>query len=81
MVDLIIIIILAVLVSYKVTKPLVRSKQKKELIIYYTLLFFALGLVTMRAFDIKIPNPADVIVVFFGPVTKRLLKLMNIKGG
>ncbi|OIU71687.1 hypothetical protein [Rossellomorea aquimaris] len=46
------------------------KKKKKELIIYLTILTFGIGLFAAEAFHLEIPNPLNVIIFLFKPMTQ-----------
>jgi hypothetical protein len=56
---------------------LISLKLKKELYVFFCLLFMAAGFGIMQGLRIEIPNPFEIIAIVLDPVTNLMLKLLE----
>lgn len=75
MVDLIIILGISAVMLF-VDLPALKRK-KKELIVYLTILTCGIGLFAAEAFHLDIPNPLNVIIFLFKPMTQWINSLFK----
>lgn len=65
-----IIIIIYVFVTVLEYIPLIKKKNKGEIILYTVLLVVGLILLSLIAINIKLPNPTHLIKYILGPIIK-----------
>ncbi|MCF6137673.1 hypothetical protein [Pseudalkalibacillus berkeleyi] len=63
------IILLAILFIAVELPPLIREKRIYPSIIYIVVLLTGSTLLVLYGFDIKLPNPLDIVVYIFKPVS------------
>jgi hypothetical protein len=66
-----ILAIAAVIITIDVP-PLIKTKQKRELYVFFTLLVTAVVVSLLMNFNVNIPNPLDFIKWMFKPMTNVL---------
>lgn len=69
-----ILVITALIIAIDVP-PLMKQKQKKELILYFILLVIGVTLSSLISFDVKVPNPLDTVEKLVTPLINIIQRL------
>ncbi len=70
-------LLLAILFVTVELPPLIKEQQFYPSIIYFVLLAFASILLTLYGFDVKIPNPLNLVSYLFEPISTSILNLFK----
>lgn len=68
------ILLIAILIIVLEVPPLLKKKQKKELGFFLLLLLCGSGLSIAQGLDVNIPNPFDLIITIFKPISDLMMK-------
>jgi hypothetical protein len=71
------IIATGILISAIEIPPLLKKKQKKELIVFSILLLFAVALSIAESLRLPIPNPLDWITAIYKPISDFTYSLLK----
>lgn len=71
------IFFMAILISFIEVPNLLKSKLKKELWVFISLLFVGIGLGIIKSLNLEMPNPLDVIIMIYKPFSDGIYKLLK----
>lgn len=71
------ILLVAILIIVLEVPPLLKKKQKKELWVFSLLLLCGSGLGIAQGLDLNIPNPFDLIVTIYKPLSDLMMSLLK----
>ena len=56
---------------------LVKNQEKKELLVFMTLLVIGVGLSVAKALNLPIPNPLDALIFIYTPISEAVMSLLR----
>jgi len=71
------ILLIASVIVWIEVPPLLKKKQKKEIIVFSILLAIGIGMSMTMGFGISIPNPAEFLSFLLKPFSEGLTKYIN----
>ena len=71
------IVIVAILIFMAEAPSLLKNKAKRELWVFSVLFFIGVGLSITRGLNVRIPNPLDVLIIVYKPLSDLLTSLLN----
>jgi len=67
----------AILIFMAEAPSLLKNKAKRELWVFSVLLVIGVGLSITRGLNVSIPNPLDVLIIVYKPLSDLLTSLLN----
>ncbi|WP_044337190.1 MULTISPECIES: hypothetical protein [Rossellomorea] len=71
------LIIIAILIFVAEVPSLLRNKDKRELWVFSILFVIGVGLSIARGLKASIPNPMDVLIIVYKPLSDLLMSLLK----
>ncbi|WP_257348508.1 hypothetical protein [Pseudalkalibacillus decolorationis] len=71
------ILLIALLIIIFEVPSLWKSKQKKELWVFFLLLIFGVGLSIAKSLAVNIPNPLDWIIAVYKPFSDAMMNILK----
>jgi hypothetical protein len=71
------IVIVAILIFMSEAPSLLKNKAKRELWVFCVLFVIGVGLSITRGLNVSIPNPLDVLIIIYKPLSDLLTSLLN----
>lgn len=71
------IVIVAILIFMAEAPSLLKNKAKRELWVFSVLFVIGVGLSITRGLNVSIPNPLDVLIIVYKPLSDLLTSLLN----
>ncbi|WRP08691.1 hypothetical protein U9J35_11180 [Rossellomorea aquimaris] len=71
------IFIVAILIFMAEAPSLLINKSKRELWVFSVLLVIGVGLSITRGLNVSIPNPLDLLIIVYKPLSDLLTALLN----
>lgn len=63
--------------SFVEVPKMIKGKEFRELILYSLLLTTGSAVIILRSFRINIPNPTDLVMWFYSPISEFMKQLMQ----
>ncbi|MGM0839277.1 MAG: hypothetical protein ACQEWE_01020 [Bacillota bacterium] len=71
------IVIVAILIIMAEVPSLLKNKAKRELWVFSVLFVIGVGLSIARGLNVSIPNPLDVLIIVYKPLSDLLTSLLH----
>lgn len=70
-------ILLAILFVTIELPPLIKEKRIMPSILYFSLILSGITFLTLYGLDVKLPNPLDLVIYFFKPISSGVFSLLK----
>ncbi|MGF3102812.1 hypothetical protein [Rossellomorea sp. DUT-2] len=71
------IVIIAILIIMAEVPSLLKNKAKRELWVFSVLFVIGVGLSISRGLNVSLPNPLDVLIIVYKPLSDLLTSLLH----